>query len=128
MSAAESEASRHAITGLLAKTTLVCPWRRPSDYRLVWLADTHDSFYTGKGARRGGLEPTDGMGYGINPNFDSFVGSEIDLIATYAIKRFASVQAGLGHFFVGDYAKSSLAGIGGTKDATFVYAQLTLNF
>ena len=30
MPAAESEASRHAITGLLAKTTSVCPWRRPS--------------------------------------------------------------------------------------------------
>ena len=73
-----------------------------ADYRLVWLADTHDSFYTNKGARRGGLGPTDGTGYGINPNSSSYVGSEIDLVATYAIRRYASLQAGIGHFFVGD--------------------------
>jgi len=95
---------------------------------LIWLADTHDSFYTNKGARRGGLVPTVGAGYGINPNFNSYVGSEIDLVATYAFQRFASLQAGAEHFFVGDYVKSSLAGIGGTRDATFVYAQFTLNF
>ena len=99
-----------------------------ADYRLIWLADTHDSFYTNKGARRGGLAPTAGAGYGINPNFGSYVGSEIDLVATYAFKRFASLQAGIGHFFVGHYVKSSLAGIGGTRDATFVYTQVTLNF
>ena len=79
-------------------------------------------------ARRGGLAPTDGTGYGINPNFNSFVGSEIDLVGTYAIKRYASLQAGIGHFFVGDYVKSSLARIGGTRDATFAYLQFTLNF
>jgi len=50
------------------------------------------------------------------------------LVATYAFKRYASLQAGIGHFFVGDYVNSSLAGIGGAKDATFVYAQFTLNF
>src|SRR6266581_4209770 len=99
-----------------------------TDYRLVWLADTHDSFYTNKGARRGGLASTDGTGYGINPNFSSYVGSEIDLVATYAIRRDTSLQAGVGHFFVGDYVKSSLAGIGGTRDATFAYLQFTFNF
>src|SRR6266478_1123687 len=99
-----------------------------ADYRLVWLADTHDSFYTNKGARRGGLAPTDGAGSGINPNSSSYVGSEIDLVATYAIRRYTSLQAGIAHFFVGDYVKSSLAGIGGARDATFVYAQFTLNF
>jgi len=98
------------------------------DYRLVWLADTLDSFYTNKGARRGGLAPTDGTGYGINPNYNSYVGSEIDLVATYTFKQYTSLQAGIGHFFVGDYVKSSLAGIGGARDATFVYAQFTLNF
>ncbi len=61
-------------------------------------------------------------------NFSNYVGSEIDLVATYAFKRYASLQAGIGHFFVGDYVNSSLAGIGGAKDATFVYAQFTLNF
>jgi len=99
-----------------------------TDYRLVWLADTHDSFYTNKGARRGGLAPTDGTGYGINPNSSSYVGSEIDLVATCAIRRYTSLQAGIARFFVGDYVQSSLAGIGGARDATFVYAQFTLNF
>ena len=99
-----------------------------ADYRLVWLADTHDSFYTTKGGRRGGLGATGGTGYGINPGFDSYVGSEIDLVATYSIKRFASLQAGLGQFFVGDYVNSSLAAAGGAQDATFVYGQVTLNF
>jgi len=99
-----------------------------ADYRLVWLADTRDSFYTNKGARRGGLAATDGTGYGINPNYNSFVGSEIDLVATYAFKHYGSLQAGLGHFFVGDYVKSSLAGIGGARDATFFYTQFTFNF
>jgi len=99
-----------------------------ADYRLVWLADTHDSFYTNKGARRGGLTSTDGTGYGINPNFSSYVGSEIDLVATYAIRRWASLQCGIGHFFTGDYVKSSLAGIGGARDATFGYVQFTFNF
>jgi hypothetical protein len=99
-----------------------------ADYRLVWLADTHDSFYTSKGARRGGLGATDGMGYGINPNYGSFVGSEIDLVATYALKHYGSLQAGIAHFFVGDYVKSSLAGIGGARDATMFYAQFTFNF
>jgi hypothetical protein len=99
-----------------------------ADYRLVWLADTHDSFYTTKGGRRGGLGATGGTGYGINPGFDSYVGSEIDLVATYSLKRFASLQAGLGQFFVGDYVNSSLAAVGGGRDATFVYGQVTLSF
>jgi len=99
-----------------------------ADYRLIWLADTHDSFYTNKGARRGGLAPTAGAGYGINPNFSSYVGSEIDLVATYTINRYASLQAGIARFFVGDYVKSSLAGIGGAQDATFVYVQFTHDF
>src|SRR5207244_5452175 len=56
------------------------------DYHAFWLADTHDSFYTVAGARRGGLAPTPAGGYGINPNYSSYVGSEVDLIATYAIR------------------------------------------
>src|SRR5258708_1242108 len=99
-----------------------------ADYRLVWLADTHDSFYTSKGARRGGVTATDGAGYGINPNYNSYVGSEIDLVATYTFKHHTSLQAGIAHFFVGDYVKSSLAGIGGARDATVFYAQFTFNF
>ncbi len=99
-----------------------------ADYHLFWLADTHDSFYTINGARRGGLAPTAGAGYGINPGYSSFAGSEVDLVGTYAIKKHALLQAGYGHFFVGGYVKSSLAAIGGAADADWLYGQLTFNF
>ena len=98
------------------------------DYHAFWLADTHDSFYTVAGARRGGLAPTPAGGYGINPNYSSYVGSEVDLIATYAIQSYAILQAGYGHFFVGDYVKGSLAGLGGATDANYLYAQFMFNF
>jgi len=97
------------------------------DFHLFWLADTDDSFYAVSGARRGGLAATPGTGYGINPSYDSFVGSEIDLIATYAIKPYAAAQVGYGHFFRGDYVKQSLS-VTGSKDADWFYAQLAFNF
>src|SRR5436190_10686080 len=42
-----------------------------ADYLLFWLADTHDSAYPESAAARSG------NGYGINPRFNSFVGSEL---------------------------------------------------
>ncbi|MDB6038557.1 MAG: hypothetical protein JWM99_2398 [Verrucomicrobiales bacterium] len=99
-----------------------------ADYRLYWLADRHDSFYNNKGARRGGLAATNGLGYGINPDNGSFLGSEIDLVATYTFHRYASVQGGIGHYFVGNYVSASLAEVGGATDGNFIYAQLTLGF
>ncbi|MBM3881347.1 MAG: hypothetical protein FJ387_16745 [Verrucomicrobia bacterium] len=99
------------------------------DYHLFWLADTHDSFYTAAGGRRGGLAPTAGAGYGINPEYSRFVGSELDLVASYTLKPWASGQIGFGHFFVGDYAKNSLAAPGfGATDANWVYVQGVLSF
>jgi hypothetical protein len=100
----------------LAKLTLTL------DYHAFWLVDSHDFFYQVNGVPR-----TTG-GYGINPGAGSFVGTELDLIATYAFKPWAGVQAGFGHFFVGDYVKNSLAASGGAADASFLYAQFTLNF
>jgi len=49
---------------------------------------------------------------GLNPQFNSFVGSEIDLDATWTIKPWAVVRIGYGHFFAGDYVKSSLSAVG----------------
>lgn len=92
------------------------------DVHGFWLADTHDYFYQSNGAaRRTG-------GYGINPNAGSYVGSELDLTASYGITSFASVQGGYGHFFVGDYVSGSLASRGGATDANYLYAQLYFNF
>jgi hypothetical protein len=103
------------------------------DYHLFWLAETDDSFYTVAGARRGGATPqaaaARGTGYGINSGYDSFVGSELDFVATYAITPYAIAQLGYGHFFVGDYVKSSLsAPTIGSHDADYTYLQMTFNF
>ncbi len=93
-----------------------------ADVHGFWLADTHDFFYSVSGApRRTG-------GYGINPNAGSYAGTEIDLVATYALKGYASLQGGYGHFFVGDYVRESLSSAGGSKDANWLYAQVVFNF
>lgn len=94
-----------------------------------WLADTHDSFYNVGGGARGGTGTTPGTGYGVNPTYGSYVGSELDLIAGYALTRFAQLEAGYGHFFVGDYIESSLSAPSrGSTDANFFYLQLNVNF
>jgi hypothetical protein len=95
-----------------------------------WLADTHDNFYNVGGAPRGGAATTPlGNGYGLNPGYDSFVGTELDVIAGYALTRFAQIELGYGHFFVGDYIKQSLsAATHGSRDADYFYAQLNVNF
>jgi hypothetical protein len=100
----------------LAKLTVT------ADYHAFWLADTHDYFYQVNGA------PRSSGGYGLNSNAGSFVGTELDLAATYAIKPYASVQAGYGHFFTGDYVTDLLASRGGSQDANWFYAQTTFTF
>jgi hypothetical protein len=87
-----------------------------------WLANTSDFFYNINGAPR-----TTG-GYGIHPTYSSFLGTEIDVIAGYALTRFAQLEAGYGHFFTGDYVNQSLAGVGGSKDANYFYVQTSINF
>ncbi len=94
-----------------------------------WLADTHDSFYNVGGVARGGTAPTPGTGYGVNPGYSRFVGTEIDTVATYNVTRFAQLEAGYGHFFTGDYIEQSLSSpLFGAQDANFFYAQVNLSF
>jgi hypothetical protein len=96
-----------------------------ADYLLFWLADTHDSLYPETAAARSG------NGYGIHPGFNSFVGSELDLVASYTVKRVADLQLGFGHFFVGDYIKQSVGSVpanGGAMDANWFYVQTRINF
>lgn len=100
-----------------------------AEYHAFWLYDTGDNFYQVNGARRGGITPTNGDGYGINPDYSSYVGSEIDLVATYAVSPHAVVEAGFGHFFAGRYIEQSLsAGTHGADDANFFYLQANFNF
>jgi len=99
----------------LAKLTLSL------DFHAFFLAETSDLFYQVNGTPR-----TTG-GYEVNNNAGNYVGSEIDFVGTYAIKPYASFQAGYGHFFVGDYVKNSLIATG-SKDAGWAYLQLVFNF
>jgi hypothetical protein len=98
-----------------------------ADAHAFWLADSHDNFYAVNGARRGGIGTGGGSGYGINANYSTFVGSEVDLIATYTFAPYAGLQVGYGHFFRGDYIKQSLAKVG-SADANWLYIQSTFNF
>jgi len=92
-----------------------------ADYHLFWLADTSDYFYSVSGAAR------KSGGYGIQAANDSFVGSELDLVATYRVKSFCVFQGGYGHFFRDDYVEQSLAATG-SQDADWFYAQAVFNF
>jgi hypothetical protein len=95
-----------------------------------WLANTHDNFYNVGGAPRGGVAATPaGTGYGINPSYSSFVGTELDFITGVALTKFATAEVGYGHFFTGKYIDQSLHGAAfGSKDADFVYTQLSVKF
>jgi hypothetical protein len=92
-----------------------------------WLADTSDNFYNAGGAPRGGTATTPGNNYGVNPGYDSFLGFEVDVVASYAITRYAQLEAGYGHFFRGDYIEDSLSAIG-SQDADWFYIQAVFNF
>ena len=81
------------------------------------------------GIARGGTGTTAGNGYGVNPSYSSFVGTELDAIAGYALNRFAQVEAGYGHFFRGDYIRQSLSSAAfGSRDADYVYVQTIVSF
>lgn len=92
-----------------------------------WLADTHDRVYNVAGIPRGGTGPTPGNGYGINPNYDSYLGSEVDLVAGFNLTRFALLEAGYGHFFRGQYIRQTWSAIG-SQDADWFYLQTTVRF
>jgi hypothetical protein len=87
-----------------------------------WLADTHDYLYSASGAPR-----TTG-GYGIHPGYNPFVGTQLSLVAGYALTSFAQVEAGYGHLFSGNYLEQSQAAKGGARDADFVYVQTSFKF
>jgi len=92
-----------------------------------WLADTQDRAYNVAGLPRGGAGPTPGNGFGTNPNYDSYLGSEIDLVAGFIVTKFAMIEAGYGHFFRGEYVKQTWAAIG-SQNADWFYLQTLVRF
>lgn len=93
------------------------------DYLWFILASTNDYFYPESGGGRSG------NGYGINSGFGSFVGSEIDIYASYTVNNWLNIQAGYGHFFTGDYIEDTVASTDmHATDADWLYTQFTFNF
>lgn len=94
-----------------------------ADYLTFILADTGDLFYPESGPGR------NANGYGIHPGYGSYVGSEIDLYASYNVNKWSNLQMGYGHFFTGDYINDSASAAGSSsEDADWFYTQLTLTF
>ena len=93
---------------------------------LYWLADTHDNLYNAGSVPRGA--GASGTGFGRNATYDSFIGSEINVIAGYALNKFTTIEAGYGHFFTGKYVDQTWQNVGGSKDADWVYLQAIIRF
>jgi len=98
---------------------------------MFWAADTADNIYNAGGVPRGAGSSANG--FGRNPGYDSYLGSEVDVIAGYAVNKFINLEAGYGHFFVGDYIKETWNNplktvASGSSDADWVYVQTVIRF
>jgi hypothetical protein len=90
---------------------------------------TTDYWYNVAGVARNfaGAAAGSGKGYRINPSYSHDLGTEIDLVGGWTFTPAAMIEVGVSHYYRGDYIKESLASVG-SKDASYVYTQLTLNF
>lgn len=93
-----------------------------------FLGRTTDFWYNVAGVPRNfaGAAVGSGGGYRINPGYSKHVGNELDLVAAWTFKPYAQIEAAACRYFRGNYIKQSLANVG-SKDATYVYVQFTLN-
>jgi hypothetical protein len=98
------------------------------DLHQQYLESTSDYWYNVAGVPRNtaGAAAGSGKGFGINPGYSSDLGQEVDVIGGWAIHRGVLLEAGVGHFFRGDYVKQSLRVVG-SKDANYGYIQATIN-
>jgi hypothetical protein len=98
------------------------------DFHKQYLESTNDYWYNVAGVPRNtaGATPGSGKGFNINPNYSSDLGEEADAIAGWTVTRGLLLEAGVGHFFRGEYIKESFSKVG-SKDADYVYVQATLN-
>lgn len=85
------------------------------DYHLFWLDTTQDALRRANASTI--VRP-------ITPGADSFVGSELDMLITYAHSTHLSVTFGYSHFFSGQY----LTDTGASNDADFVYVMTGVKF
>ena len=93
------------------------------DYHAFWLADTHDFWYRSNGHSI--LRTTTPDGRDVRTiGARNFAGQEIDLTATYELRKWVKVQAGYSHFFAGSYLEDT----GAHDDADFGYLMATFSF
>ena len=89
-----------------------------ADYHAFFLANTDDAWYRANGIAT--VRP-------LTPaarNADNYAGSEIDVLATWSVNKYLTVDAGYSHFFAGGY----LGDTGAQDDADFAYVQATIAF
>jgi hypothetical protein len=67
-----------------------------------------------------------GGGYRINPSYSKNLGTELDFVGGWTFLPSTQLEVGVSHYFRGNYIKQSLAAVG-SKDASYVYVQLTLS-
>ena len=99
------------------------------EFHVQKLDRTSDFWYNVAGVPRNftGAAVGSGRGYRINPSYSNDLGTEIDLVTGWTFLPYAQIEVGVSHYFRGDYIKQSLATVG-SKDASYVYTQFTLNF
>lgn len=85
-----------------------------ADYHMFYLDTSKDNLYAANRAIKRAK----------NPEADSFVGSEIDVLAKYQVADFMGLWIGYSHFFAGNFLDDT----GASDDADFVYVQTTFNF
>jgi hypothetical protein len=134
--------SNHGLYGAMDLSSLqnIIDWRlsasiKPSaktslalDVHQQYLESTSDFWYNVAGVPRNtaGAAPGSGRGFNINPSYSSDLGHEVDLIGGWTVMRGLLLEAGVGHFYRGEYVKQSFRVVG-SKDANYCYVQATLN-
>jgi hypothetical protein len=88
------------------------------DYHFFWLAEEADHWYRASG-NIFRFTPTTG-------NTETELGQELDVVANIMIKEKLRLEAGYGHFFVGDYVKTNFPAA--ADDSDFVYVQAGVGF
>ncbi len=96
---------------------------------LLYLDSTSDYWYNVGGvARTGGTALNNHNGYNRNSSYSNQLGQEIDFVTSWSPVPYLNLEAGVAHFFRGDYIKETFSSApGGSKDASYAYVQATLN-
>jgi hypothetical protein len=108
------------------------------DWHNTWLDSTRDEWRAANQSAFGPSLTTKKFGpsgngstryaNALKGNPSDYVGSEADLIATYKVTKWCTLQAGGGHFFNGSYIRETQPGTQQVDDANFAYGQVQFDF